>query len=96
MLLCGFGVVAKNKPQPREIWTTKQANEWYQQWGWLRGCNFIPSTAVNQLEMWQAETFDPTTIDRELGWAEEIGMNCMRVYLHHVAWEQTKPVSKSA
>ena len=71
----------------REIWTKEQANGWYQQWGWLRGCDFIPSTAINQLEMWQADTFDPVTIDRELGWAEDIGMNCMRVYLHHLAWE---------
>ena len=67
----------------REVWTKEQANEWYKQWGWLRGCDFIPSTAINQMEMWQADTFDPVTIDRELGWAEEIGMNCMRVYLHH-------------
>jgi hypothetical protein len=74
----------------REVWSAEQANEWYKQWGWLRGCDFIPSTAVNQLEMWQAETFDPATIDRELGWAEGIGLNCMRVYLHHVAWETDK------
>jgi hypothetical protein len=78
------------QPVPREIWSAEQAHEWYKQWGWLRGCDFIPSTAVNQLEMWQAETFDPSTIDRELGWAEDIGMNCMRVYLHHVAWETDK------
>ena len=68
-------------------WSVEQANQWYQQWKWLRGCNFQPSTAINQLEMWQAETFDPLTIDRELGWAAAIGMNCMRVYLHHVAWD---------
>ena len=42
------------------------------------------------MEMWQADTFDPVTIDRELGWAEEIGMNCMRVYLHHLIWETDK------
>jgi hypothetical protein len=57
---------------------------------WLRGCDFIPSNAINQLEMWQAETFDPAVIDRELGWAQSIGMNCMRVYLHHLAWETDK------
>jgi hypothetical protein len=68
-------------------WTNEKANEWYNQWGWLRGCDFIPSTAINQLEMWQAESFDTITIDRELGWAESIGMNIMRVYLHHLAWE---------
>jgi hypothetical protein len=46
------------------------------------GCNFTPSSAGNQLEMWQAETFDPTTIQRELGWASSLGMNAIRVYLH--------------
>ncbi len=71
----------------RAVWTKEQANEWYKQWGWLRGSDFIPSTAINQLEMWQAETFDTATINRELGWAESIGMNSMRVYLHHLAWE---------
>ncbi len=74
----------------RRVWTKEQANEWYKREGWLRGCDFIPSTAVNQLEMWQAETFDTATINRELGWAASIGMNAMRVYLHHVAW-QTDP-----
>jgi hypothetical protein len=73
--------------KPRERWTEQQANEWYKQWGWLRGSDFIPSTAINQLEMWQAESFDTATINRELGWAQGIGMNAMRVYLHHVAWK---------
>ncbi len=49
----------------REVWTKEQANEWYKQWGWLRGCDFIPSTAINQMEMWQADTFDPVTIEQE-------------------------------
>src|SRR5688572_29542464 len=74
----------------REIWTKDQANDWYKSWGWLRGSDFIPSTAVNQLEMWQAESFDTATINRELGWAESIGLNSMRVYLHHAAWEQDR------
>lgn len=37
--------------------------------------------------MWQAETFDPQTTDRELGWAEGLGFNVTRVYLHHLAWK---------
>lgn len=53
---------------------------------WRFGANFLPSTAVNQLEMWQADTFDPATIDRELGWAGAIGMRVMRVFLHDLAW----------
>jgi hypothetical protein len=80
----------KNKSQAAkasERWTTERANSLITGKPWFRGCNFIPSTAVNQLEMWQEESFDPKTIDRELGWAESIGMNCMRVFLHHVAWQ---------
>lgn len=71
-------------------WSVEQAKAWGDKNGWLRGSNFNPSTAINQLETWQAETFDTTTINRELGWAEGIGMNVMRVYLHHLAWEVDK------
>ena len=69
-------------------WPVEKAVAWYQTQPWLRGCNFIPSTAINQLEMWQAETFDLETIDRELGWAAELGLNTMRVYLHDLVWCQ--------
>jgi hypothetical protein len=69
-------------------WSTAKANAWYARHKWINGANFIPSTAINQLEMWQADTFDPQTIDRELGWAEGIGFNTMRVFLHSVAWQQ--------
>ena len=68
-------------------WTETQAKAWADENGWLRGSNFNPSTAINQLETWQAESFDTITINRELGWAEAIGMNVMRVYLHHLAWQ---------
>lgn len=73
-----------------ERWNEERAQEWGEKQPWLRGANFNPSTAINQLEFWQKETFDPETIDKELGWAEEIGFNCMRVYLHHVAWDVDK------
>jgi hypothetical protein len=69
-------------------WTEAQANAWYAQQPWLVGANFLPSDAINQLEMWQADSFDPVTIDRELGFAEGIGMNTMRVFLHNLVWEQ--------
>ncbi|WP_375446183.1 cellulase family glycosylhydrolase [uncultured Fibrella sp.] len=76
-------------------WTTDKANQWYKKIGWVSGSNFQPSTAINQLEMFQAATFDPQTIDRELGWAEGLGMNAMRVYLHHIAWTSDKAGFKS-
>jgi hypothetical protein len=69
-------------------WTTERANSWYFQQPWLVGSNFAPSTAINQLEMWQADSFDLPTIDRELGWAESLGMNTMRVFLHNLLWQQ--------
>lgn len=81
--------------QDLQPWTTGRAWEWYRTQPWLVGCNFIPSTAVNQLEMWQAETFDTPTIDRELGYAASIGMNVVRVYLHDLAWSQDPTAFKA-
>ena len=72
----------------RPVWSAQKAKTWYAQNQWLVGSDFIPSTAINQLEMWQADTFDPKTIDTELGYAQGIGMNVMRVFLHHLAWQE--------
>lgn len=77
----------ETKPD-RAVWTKEQANAWYKDQEWLVGANFTPSNAINQLEMWQKETYDSVTIDRELGWAEALGMNTVRVYLHDALYEQ--------
>lgn len=69
-------------------WTDTKAAEWYAKQPWLVGSNYIPATAINELEMWQADTFDPKRIDLELGWAESLGMNTMRVFLHDLLWQQ--------
>jgi Cellulase (glycosyl hydrolase family 5) len=69
-------------------WTEAQANDWYAQQRWPVGSNFTPSDAINQLEMWQATTFDAKEIDRELGWGESLGMTTMRVFLHDLLWQQ--------
>jgi hypothetical protein len=71
-----------------KIWTTAEADQWHARQGWVVGSNFLTSNAINQLEMWQADTFDPARIDTELGWAESIGMNTMRVFLHDLLWKQ--------
>jgi hypothetical protein len=73
---------------PKGVWSIEKANAWYNSHKWLTGADYIPATAINQLEMWQGDTFDPATIDKELGWAENIGFNTMRVFLHSVAWKQ--------
>ncbi|HEY3392518.1 MAG TPA: cellulase family glycosylhydrolase [Lacipirellulaceae bacterium] len=71
-------------------WTPARAHEWYGAQPWLVGCNFAPSSAINQLEMWQGETFAPETIDRELGWAKSIGLNTVRVFLHELPWQEDR------
>lgn len=73
---------------PLARWSPDAAMQWQRSLPWMVGCNFIPSTAGNQLEMWQAESFDPVTIDREIGWAAALGMNAARVYLHDLLWAQ--------
>ncbi len=72
-------------------WSEAKANHWYGQQPWLIGSNFTPSDAINQLEMWQAATFDQNEIDKELGWAQSVGMNTMRVFLHDLLWQQDAP-----
>ena len=69
-------------------WSEQAANAWYHEQPWIVGSNFIPANAINELEMWQAETFDPKEIDKELGWAEGLGMKSMRVFLHDLLWQQ--------
>jgi hypothetical protein len=86
-----FSLLHPNTAVAQPRWSVAKANKWYNAQGWPVGANFIPSTAINQLEMWQAETFDPATIDRELGFAQGIGMNTMRVFLHNLPWEQDAP-----
>ncbi|MBV9302288.1 MAG: cellulase family glycosylhydrolase [Acidobacteriaceae bacterium] len=77
--------------QPRaesNRWTEERAKTWYANQPWLVGSNYIPADAINELEMWQAGTFDPKRIDMELSWAEGLGMTTMRVFLHDLLWKQ--------
>jgi hypothetical protein len=69
-------------------WNPARARAWHERQPWLAGCNYLPVTAINQLEMWQAETFDTITIENELAIAERIGFNTLRVFLHDKLWEQ--------
>ena len=69
-------------------WDEGRARAWAEARPWSLGCNYIPRTAINTLEMWQAATFDPKTIDQELGWAGSLGFNAVRVFLHYALWEQ--------
>jgi hypothetical protein len=72
-------------------WSEQKANDWYARQPWLVGSNYVPKSAINELEMWQEATFDPAQVDKELGWAEAMGMNTMRVFLHDLLWQQDAP-----
>jgi hypothetical protein len=87
ILLAIVGLVSFTGFSQQKKWPAQKANQWYQKQGWLVGADFLPSTAINQLEMWQAASFDTATINKELGMAANIGMNVMRVYLHDLAWK---------
>ena len=76
---------------PQARWSEQKANAWYAQQPWLVGSNYVPKSAINELEMWQEASFDPAQIDKELGWAEAMGMNTMRVFLHDLLWQQDAP-----
>jgi hypothetical protein len=91
LLIASVSLCTSAQAQPRqavERWSEKRANDWYARQPWLIGSNYAPATAINELEMWQAESFDPGRIDLELGWAQAIGLNTMRVFLHDLPWQQ--------
>src|SRR5579864_1025286 len=86
-LICVLAfLITASAQTPR--WTEQRANDWYAQQPWLVGSNYIPKSAINELEMWQEATFAPKEIDTELGWAEGLSMNTMRVFLHDLLWQQ--------
>ena len=67
--------------QPQR-WTEKAANDWYARQPWLVGSNYIAATAINQLEMWQADTFDANWMETELGWAEGLSTRAWPARMH--------------
>ncbi|UDQ96884.1 1,4-beta-xylanase [Lentisphaerota bacterium WC36G] len=79
-----------NEVPKTKVWSLEKAKAWQKKQGWIIGCNFIPSNASNQLEMWQKATYSPKLIDKELGWAASIGFNTVRVYLHDLVWATEK------
>jgi len=92
MVLCLIADLPAAAPDERqstspEPWTVEEASLWYDSQPWLVGCNFLPSSAVNDIEMWQRDTFDTQTIDREFGWAAELGFNSVRVFVNYVVWQ---------
>lgn len=87
-LLLVLSLASCGKGSTGERWTAARANAWYAELPWMAGCDYITSDAINQIEMWSAETYNAAQIDKEMGWAEELGLNTMRVYLSSVVYEK--------
>jgi hypothetical protein len=83
-LLISLMAVAQDVPAR---WTAARANAWYDRQPWLTGADFVPSDAINELEMFQQPTFNPQLIDKELGLAQSAGMNTLRVFLQDQLWQ---------
>ncbi len=94
LLACALAVWCA-PARARDIWSKAEANAWYGKQKWLVGSNYIPADAINQLEMWQEASFNPAQIDKELGWAQAMGMTTMRVFLHDALWQQDAPGFKT-
>lgn len=90
-----LAVSCKSDYETHGRWTADKAHAWYAQEGWKSGCNYIPANAINQIEMWSSATFSPELIDKELGWAEELGFTTMRVFLSSVVWQNEPDAFKA-
>ena len=76
-------------------WNKEQAFSWYENLDWIVGCNYLPSNAINQLEMFQVETYDREINLKELSWAKDLGFNSVRVYLHDLLWNESDVFKKN-
>jgi len=75
-----------------ERWNKEAAWKWWDEHDWPVGANYVTSDAVNDIEMWMNDTFNPKLIDKELGWAADIGFNTVRVFLSYVVWQHEQAV----
>lgn len=87
LLGCPSAALAADSPDPTAPWTRERAWDWYVRQPWLCGFNYIPSTACNTTEWWQEESFDAPTIERELGWAADLGFNAARAFTQFLVWK---------
>ena len=90
-----LALVSCSRTPEEKVWSVEKADEWYSSQEWPVGCNYVPSYAINQYEFWQEETFNPEIIDKEMGMAESIGFNTLRIYLHEGLWYADKDGFKS-
>ncbi len=93
LLMCAIGALAfmtscqTEQKQQAQRWSEEKANAWYKDLPWMAGADYINASSINQIEMWSKDTYNAEEIDKELGMAESIGFNTLRVYLSSVVYE---------
>jgi len=95
LVSCCYAEESNQMKSPRSRWSKQEAWDYYQKQPWLVGFNYVPSYACNTTEWWQEETFDPKTIDRELGWGSDIGYNTARVFIQYMVWKHDPDAFKN-
>lgn len=95
---CLFGLsIAEEKAEEKTVdkrWSKEKAWKWHNERPWINGCNYLPSYASNSVEFWQADTFDPKTIDKELALAEGVGYNSIHILMQFLVWENNPEAYK--
>ena len=66
-------------------WLPLRSQDWKKDdFRWMHGANYVASYAATDVEMWLH--YDHAVIDRELGYARKMGLNCVRVFLQSLVY----------
>ncbi|MCP4377215.1 MAG: cellulase family glycosylhydrolase [bacterium] len=94
LLLLSVVTLCFSEAEARDRWTTQEAWDWYDAQPWMVGANWLPSYAVNPIEVWQADTlvpaantFDLDHIKGEFDIAQNTGMNTLRIFMSYEVWK---------
>ena len=64
-------------------WTKERAWEWYNAQPWIRGCNYMPASCANHIDLWQEYGSEARfeEMEREMALMEKDGFNAVRLLL---------------
>ena len=88
LILTGFLSVVSVAQAQAQRWTEAKANAWYAPQPWLVGANYVRHRGQPTRNVASGNLRCSARVDKELGWAENSGMNMMRVFLPYILWDQ--------
>lgn len=87
LIFCLLALFGMQNSLSAQVWDNAKAWQWAKDNPWYCGVNYIPACAINYTAMWDKAHFAPDVIDKELSLMEDIGMNCVRVVLQYIVYE---------